>query len=81
MFLVFSVIEQDKDTSAVVKAMVQSVSQLRPKDRYLVASLSEKFLAFGIQYLPQWLTDGMILELEAQTSLSYLSYLEPFIII
>jgi hypothetical protein len=61
--------------------MAESVSQLRPKDRYLVASISDQIVAFGIQYLPQWLADSLILALEAPTSLGYMSYLEPFIII
>jgi hypothetical protein len=76
-----SVIEQEKDTSAVVNAMAQSIAQLRPKDRYIIASPSEKVVAYAIQYLPNWMTDHLILALETNTSLSNLSGFEPFIII
>ncbi|XP_046656606.1 D-beta-hydroxybutyrate dehydrogenase, mitochondrial-like [Daphnia pulicaria] len=71
----------EKDTSAVVNAMAQSIAQLRPKDRYIIASPSEKVVAYAIQYLPNWMTDHLILALETNTSLSNLSGFEPFIII
>lgn len=61
--------------------MGKAVLQLHPKDRYIVASLTEQLVAYGMQYLPLWLTDRLVPTMEAQTSLCYLSYIEPFIFI
>lgn len=71
----------ETDIGSVVEAMVKAVSQLHPRDRYAVASMTEKCVAYGMQYLPLWLTDHLLPTMEAQTYLSYLSYLEPFILI
>lgn len=78
---IFHFVKQETDIGSVVEAMVKAVSQLHPRDRYAVASMTEKCVAYGMQYLPLWLTDHLLPAMEAQTYLSYLSYLEPFILI
>lgn len=58
--------------------MAKAVSRLYPKNRYLVAEMHEKLTAYGIQYLPLWFTDRVLLAIGAKSipydSVQYLKY-------
>ncbi len=41
--------------------MVNAVSRLYPKNRYFVANMSDKIMAYGMQFLPLWISDRLLL--------------------
>ncbi|XP_057378488.1 D-beta-hydroxybutyrate dehydrogenase, mitochondrial-like [Daphnia carinata] len=53
------------EPSYVVNAMASGIRRLYPKDRYFVASLSEKFMAWGMQYLPLCISDLLVSGIES----------------
>lgn len=68
--------------------MASAITRLYPKNRYFIASISEKIVAYSIQYLPLCLSDPLVLAIEAHiipiTIMPYLKYLvlvPPFVIL
>ncbi|XP_046656568.1 D-beta-hydroxybutyrate dehydrogenase, mitochondrial-like [Daphnia pulicaria] len=67
------------EPQAVVDAMAKAVCRLHPKTRYFVANTSDKIMAYGMQNLPLWISDRMVMAIESQTfpieAVPYVKYL------
>uniref|UniRef100_A0A0P5RTT2 D-beta-hydroxybutyrate dehydrogenase, mitochondrial n=1 Tax=Daphnia magna TaxID=35525 RepID=A0A0P5RTT2_9CRUS len=55
------------EPSYVVNAMASGILRLYPKNRYFIASLSDKIIACSIQYLPLCISDLLVSGIESHT--------------
>ncbi|KAI9553524.1 hypothetical protein GHT06_021442 [Daphnia sinensis] len=55
------------EPSYVVDAMASGIRRLYPKNRYFIASISEKMMAWSMQYLPLCISDLLVAGIESHT--------------
>jgi 3-hydroxybutyrate dehydrogenase len=65
-----------------VDAMTNAVSRLYPKNRYFVANMSDKIMAYGFQNLPLCISDRVVSAIESQIiPFEIVPYIKYFVMI